>query len=120
MTARLMTYSSALRAPVLVTLTEGEPAWEHSSSGATDEGWHSEWERFTLDGDRVLREWGSDGRDCDGRLSRSGSDWCPVDRLAALVPYQWEQAPETAPYRLPDWQSGERRQRDYNAEAAGY
>lgn len=76
----------------------------------------------------VLRRWQSDGVDCDGRLTRSGVDYCVREYLqSGHLPYltegeladpmivsAWEGV------RYPAWVAGERSQCDEYAEAAGY
>jgi hypothetical protein len=81
----------------------------------TDEGWHSESESFEHCGEYVALHWGSDGVDCDGRLSRGGELHCPLNQLAARYV---EDGPRG--YDLPEWEKVEESQRDYSAEAAGY
>jgi len=118
MSAQFFIWNCKAEAYLFVGLTEEAPVYESGSSSRHDEGWSSEWERYTLDGDTVQREWCSDGTDCDGRLSRSGEDSCPVSELATRVPYGYTE--ENAPFRLPEWREEDRSQRDYSAEAAGY
>lgn len=101
-------------------------------SERTDEGWSSESETFTLTRDEhgrdvVIREWCSDGRDCDGRLTRSGVLECTVKRLSAEAPLTGKRIGNTrlerdslADVRRPAWREIDSAQRDYAAEAAGY
>jgi hypothetical protein len=67
---------------IKMTLKPGQRL-THYVGGPTEEGWHAEtttWEY--LDG-AVYRDWVSDGRDCDGRLTRGGQDRCAVHQLSA-------------------------------------
>lgn len=82
---------------------------------ATDEGYDDQGERYTHEGDRIVRRWWSAGRDCDGRTSDGGTDACRLDELDAHS-YEWEGATHTAPRWLPL----DVYHRDYAAEAAGY
>ena len=88
-------------------------AWEQG--GPNDEGYGIEGESYRHDGDHVTRQWWSDGRDCDGRMSSGGDDACRLDRLDAHR-YEWEGSQHTAPAWVPE----DVYQRDYSAEAAGY
>lgn len=95
----------ALRPGQSITLSEGGP---------TDEGWSRRDDTFTHEGDRVVREWEEDGVDCDGRLRAGGVLVCPVAELRSHV------GCDDAPGLFPAWREGDRWQRDYAAEAAGY
>jgi len=118
MIVRFFAYDTSIESFRLVTLTPDAPTVSTSSGGKTDEGWSTAREEWTLAGDRVTREWGTDGVDCDGRSSTFGSDSCPLDRLAVLVPFGFERA--DAPFLLPDWRDETTSQRDHSAEQAGY
>lgn len=99
---------------VRVKLEPGQTlSWEHG--GRTDEGYSIEGESYRHEGDRIVREWWSDGRDCDGRSSNGGEDVCRLDMLDAHT-YEWEGVTHTAP----KWTPEDVYQRDYAAEAAGY
>lgn len=96
----------------------------HSSWARTEEGWSSEWVRWTLmtsdvGADYVLQEWGSDGVDCDGRLRTGGESMCPVADLEAGY---FDETGFLDEERLsyPKWQNAKRWQRDESAEAMGY
>jgi len=73
---------------VKLTLRPGQ-TMNHCYGGPTEEGWHSEATQWHLAADEpvVYRQWCSDGRDCDGRLTHSGSDFCPLNLLRANEPY---------------------------------
>ncbi len=90
---------------VRLTLRPGQ-VLSHETSGPTDEGWYMRGEAWHHDGDEIRREWCSDGADCDGRLSRGGTDF-------------WDGL-TLNDYGYPDWQEQNSSQRDYRAEAAGY
>ena len=103
---------------VKLTLRPGQTL-EHFQGGATDEGWSSEFESWTLsdDGDELRREYVTDGSDCDGRLSHYATAYASTDPdsfHAGHDPYK--QRPALFPY----WTEASREQRDYAAEAAGY
>ncbi len=85
----------------------------HHSGGATDEGWSSESNAWTFDGETVTSQWGSDGMDCDGRLSSYGeSFFAAADVASGYV--------DDEGLRFPKWEQGDSSQRDYSAEAMGY
>ena len=81
-----------------IVLRPGESC-ELSHWAPHDEGWSSEGVTFTHEGDVIRREWGTDGRDCDGRMTRGGEDICPLDQLQAREAYGFD-----LPFRLPEWQ----------------
>lgn len=98
--------------PVKLTLRPGQRL-EHCEGGPTDEGWHLDstaWE-YAEDEPVIYREWCSDGRDCDGRLTRGGEDCCDVASLEAdadgEVWPQWQEHRDHGVY-------------DEFAQAAGY
>jgi hypothetical protein len=99
---------------VKLTLKPGQglqwgKSWRH------DEGWSSEdyyW-RYPKDGGVIFRSHGTDGTDCDGRMSTIHESFCfPEDLQAHFVD-------EDTPM-LPKWERINSRQRDYQAERAGY
>jgi hypothetical protein len=101
-------------APIKLTLKPGVPLrWTHG--GRDEEGWS--WTRLTFewDGHTLLQSYDFDGRDCDGRLTRSGA-CCTTPDL-----FQAGHQEETDPaVRYPKWEELSQSQRDYTAEAAGY
>lgn len=97
--------------PVLIKLNAGQTL-HHSFGGPTDEGWSSESNIWEFDGKQIRLQWCSDGRDCDGRLTRAGECYCKAD-LA-------QSGNEFDGVRYPAWEQGESSQRDEYAEAAGY
>lgn len=97
--------------PVKLSLRDDDKL-QWSAFEQTDEGWSSEFECWTREGGIITRYAGSDGRDCDGRLSASVTLQCPWSLL-------------NAGYRedgiaYPEWKEESRAYRDYQAEAAGY
>jgi len=93
--------------PVKLTLKPGQvlrwrKSWEH------EEGWSTRCEEFEHEGGQVRWLTVDDGRDCDGRLTRTTEFFCALTGLKA------------GDEGLPAWEPGESRQRDYRAEAAGY
>ncbi len=103
--------------PVKVTLKPGQKL-EHNVGGPTDEGWHSEstsWE-YPADEEAVYRCWCSDGRDCDGRLTRGGEDRCESGRLSCGY-----DDPEDAGVVYPAWDEvRDHGVYDEYAQASGY
>lgn len=97
---------------VLIKLRAGQ-SLQHYTGSPTDEGWSSEFNRWSFDGEIVTSQWRSDGCDCDGRLTSYGEAFFTAD--AATAGYCDEES-----IRFPAWQQGERGQRDYSAEAMGY
>lgn len=96
---------------VRLTVREGNRLnW--SSRGPTDEGWSMVGESWWVDGDYLVNESVTDGRDCDGRHSTHGFYRCHFTRLAAFV------TPDGV--GVPRWELVATGQRDYAAEAAGY
>lgn len=86
---------------------------EYHHSWRHDEGWSSEYARFALterpDGLYVESQFGTDGRDCDGRMSTWTECECHVNNLKAGYEHKW-----------PLWATITNGQRDHQAEAAGY
>ena len=73
--------------PVKLTLKPGQRL-EHFTNESTDEGWHSEsttW-HYPDDEAAVYREWCSDGRDCDGRLTTGGEVRCHLAQRLSSYP----------------------------------
>jgi hypothetical protein len=101
--------------PVKITLHPGQ-SLEHYHGAPCDEGWSSEYHKFTHEGDGVTCEWQEDGRDCDGRLTTDGESFAP---LSALRDGYVEDNGSGVVYA--DWQrSRPSSVRDEYAEAAGY
>ena len=155
-TLRVLRIERADLTPVRIPQARFWVSWNGSWTGITlafretielyrserhEEGWSSEWQQYTHEGDLVSYEWCDDGTDCDGRLTRSGDGHCPLTDLRVQVPHElkdldpdaWteatlaaharERAEFLATYgdiRLPKWQSGDYTQRDEYAEAMGY
>lgn len=84
----------------------------HSYGGPTEEGYSYTSQAYNFDGAMVACDWRTDARDCDGRMTHTGSAYCAYARLAAG--YQEEGL------AFPAWEHGETGQRDYSAEAMGY
>jgi len=82
-----------------------------------DEGWSSETNIWENDKGRLFNECISDGRDCDGRLTRhwagyatdltGNPDWSGYTHEGKSIAY-------------PKWEELKSGQRDYSAEAANY
>ncbi len=102
-----------------------------------EEGWSSEGERYTHEGDHVRCDWGWQGRDCDGLVGDSGALICPLTLLEAEVvtdpPGSYRDARRHRMYASnrvpgsddlicrPAWvKTGRDRHFDAFAEAAGY
>jgi hypothetical protein len=97
---------------VQIRIAAGETL-RHFSSGETDEGWSSELNEWTFDGETLTARWKTDGRDCDGRMIRHGESSCPADKVKAGFRDEDGLA-------FPAWQDGKSGQRDFSAEAMGY
>ena len=93
-----------------LTLTPGQRL-HHYKAYQTEEGWNSELEVWTHEGDHVSLYYCNDGVDCDGRLTREGELICPLDMLKAH---------EHEGEFYPVWEEEKHWQRDYYAEAMGY
>ena len=115
--ARFWFYSNA--GPVKITL-KPEQTLSHHAAWNTDEGWSSVDEEWYYDGEYVFQTTYSDGCDCDGRLGSFNKSKCHVDNLRGREPYTHGDAELYAGIMLPMWESVDRYQRDYAAEAAGY
>jgi hypothetical protein len=107
---------------VKITLKPGQSlshyiAWSH------DEGWSSESNQWTHQGDSVECSWAMDGKDCDGRLTRHGElncSLCCLDSISMSEDDEGNIRPGNEGIFVPDWQKASSGQRDYAAEAAGY
>jgi hypothetical protein len=107
--------------PVKITLRPGQTL-RHYQGHATDEGWASEADTWTHQGEFVTNDWCHDGSDCDGRLTRVGSRECKITQLREVPPnYEWMTAEEAELNVIyPQWCEVSRSQRDEYAELAGY
>jgi hypothetical protein len=113
---------------VKLTVQPDQPL-RHSTFCRHDEGWSAEYHTWTWDGETLVEECATDGRDCDGRLSTHSARLttlaqfraCPAfayfNPLDLRLPLIQLPVPGMA---LPEWTEGERGQRDYAAEAMGY
>lgn len=99
---------------VKITLKPGCEPVRLFRGGRTDEGWTSETLQYEWMGENILMSYESDGCDCDGRLSRSGTSVCHLSQLKARCDEY------TDGLNVPVWVKGESSQRDYTAERAGY
>lgn len=100
--------------PVRITLRPDQSlSWSQRS--ATDEGWSAEFCTWTFENGRVIAECGTDGVDCDGRMSHFTTVECRVFRLNKGL-----RDTVCADVTYPAWQSVDESQRDYSAEAMGY
>jgi hypothetical protein len=100
---------------VKLTLSPGAEL-VHSSGGPTEEGWRreTEWWGYDADEARIEHAYWTRERDCDGLFESSGESSCPLAESAMVPGY------DDLAVLLPHWQNCESRQRDYQAEAAGY
>jgi hypothetical protein len=104
--------------PVKITIPHGRTLrWSHAYR--TEEGWSSESHEWHWDGERLIEQIDTDGRDCDGRLSTSASYFTTPTLFKAHEPFE--------PYRVmldnirfPKWEEISAHQRDYSAETMGY
>lgn len=97
---------------IKIKLRQGQSVRHHFGE-PTDEGYRSESQQWTFDGDRVIVEWHADGRDCDGRLESFGESFFFASEVDAG--YQDESG-----IKFPRWQELAHGQRDHSAEAMGY
>ena len=104
-------WTSINGSPVKISLAEGQRLGWHQHQ-IHDEGWSSEYTVWEASRGIVTLEAGTDGVDCDGRLSTGYDALCPRYALALGNDY------EGVTYA--DWQPIDTYQRDYEAEAAGY
>ncbi len=116
---------------VKLSLREGDTI-AHHEGGAHEEGYSVTFLTYEYDGETVTREAHTDSRDCDGRTSETTIVECDVSKLATRAPYvdpgfvPTMRAPYDETYQpclgamFPTWERVKSRQRDYNAEAAGY
>jgi hypothetical protein len=99
---------------VRIKLNEGQTVG-FSYGGPTDEGYSYTAEQYSFDGQHVVSKWRTDARDCDGRITHTGSAHCRFSRLSSGT-----FADEVNAVQFPDWMQGESSQRDFSAEAMGY
>lgn len=97
---------------IMIRLKAGQ-VLRHYTACNTDEGWSSEKNEWEFDGRTIVNRWVSDGRDCDGRLTRHGESYCSADKVRAG--YVDEDG-----ITFPAWEQGASGQRDYSAEAMNY
>ena len=84
----------------------------------TEEGYHSEHERYWIEDGFLMRESDSYDQDCDGPLERFCTCCCPLGDLQVREPH--EDLPGGEGVLLPEWQRVSASQRDHWAELAGY
>ena len=101
--------------PVKLTIRPGQTLhWTHFS--CDEEGYSREATILNWDGEILVGKFHIDGRDCDGRTSRSGECYTTPENFRA---YQ-DSSPGCDEVAYPKWETISRGQRDYAAEAAGY
>jgi hypothetical protein len=109
--------------PVKLTLRPGQ-RFSWFCKEPHEEGWSSEFQRWGLDerGWLVFNEWETDGRDCDGRLSRSGAAYAGISMLDAhIVDEPYADYHEGKAIRYPKWKAAQDTVvYDEYAQAAGY
>lgn len=99
---------------VKLTLKPGQELTRYRR-GPTDEGWASEEQTWRHCGDHITYVSVSDGRDCDGRLTRTYVSSCSIWELMDGRNDYWP-----AGINPPNWQKVEASQYDEYAEAMGY
>lgn len=108
---------------VKLTLRAGRRLYAHHSS-RDEEGFGYQWSDWFLDNDLLIEQWGNGGRDCDGRIDRSGRSCCPLHKLASVPAYDDGTNDCRHDGRLimrPAWEdSGRVEIRDEYAELSGY
>ena len=117
---------------VTLTIRTGETLrWGYSMPD--EEGYSFMSIEWTADTDGVYRDSTTGGRDCDGRVSHTHSDFCPYNKLTTHVLTQYRQTKvsegeeawlEMVPYTQPGWPAWEQYRvgevYDEYARAAGY
>jgi len=102
--------------PVKITLKPGQ-SLRWGQWRRTEEGYHQESLRWFypdwLPTPCIGLEMATDGRDCDGRLSTYTELTCDLEELMA-------NHNRHSGLDMPNWHRVSARQRDYQAEAAGY
>jgi hypothetical protein len=96
---------------VKLSLRKGQTL-SYSVGCSTDEGWERTTYVWEFDGQFVSEQYDWDGRDCDGRMSRSAEYVCHVEELP--------NGNETECAKYPLWKEAKSERRDFAAEAAGY
>ena len=96
--------------PVKLTMIPGQ-AFSWFRRCPTEEGWSSELHTYEFDGSAVSRVLVYDGRDCDGRLTRSYRDVASVDSLMMI---------NVDCIYYPLWEDGTSEVYDEYAQAANY
>ena len=86
-------------------------ALSHRRTWDNGEGWSSEAQTWSHEGDHINREIYRSGTDCDGRHSSEQTDICALEQLGEI---------EHDGAHWPAWKSRRASQRDYAAEAMGY
>jgi hypothetical protein len=109
---RFWTYSPHGEA-IKIKLREGQKVWHHFYA-PTDEGFTSETNQWTFDGERVFCEWYTNGRDCDGRLEQFGETFFFADEVKGGH-HDLDEG-----IKFPRWRELAHSQRDHTAEAMGY
>lgn len=106
--ARFWVYANG---PAKITLKPGQTL-RHSRGGPTDEGYSYEEDSWEHLGNRIEHNWFVDGRDCDGRMTKTGS------RISMLEDLKAHAGLDDLSY--PVWRIEDYYQRDFEAEKAGY
>jgi len=101
---------------VVITLQPGQ-MFTHHHFNRDEEGYSAETHEWEHDGQGVIERFHSEGRDCDGRVSRSVELYCPLEKLRAR---SVTDMPADNGIGWPEWDRSSESQRDYSAEAAGY
>lgn len=108
-----------------LTLEEGKPVTLYAYQD-TEEGWNSDEERIMLHADgKVTLEHTNDGRDCDGRLTRStnyvmdGLTRIEVEREPTAIMLK-ARVQVSESFMVPYWKPVSGGQYDEFAQAAGY
>lgn len=108
---------------VKITLRPGQTL-QHRTYQDTDEGWHACLSTWRHDGNKVFREIINDGRDCDGRLTRTYQTEADIHELSVIpcfIGFDQKGRSIYSPIMLrPDWQQIHVSQYDEFAQAAGY
>jgi hypothetical protein len=98
---------------VLIKIKAGQTLY-HSIGAETDEGWSRESYQWEFDGEMLVCRWTTDGRDCDGRLTRYGKSYCWACHVRSGL------HDHDLGVTWPAWEHGKSGQRDYTAESMNY
>lgn len=92
-----------------------QPEFNRHESHPTDEEYSFHAERYEIDGDRIIREVISGGRDCDGEIRYYSNSYCLISELQSGTTDA-----DDPTIRYPRWIHTDSATYDEQAELAGY